>query len=83
MMAVAEHVGHDRRGNVIYRRDADGFEIYHEAIEELEVRRNGRDTVDRRTVRRRVVADDLPLISTAYRTWVATGELSLDITGSE
>ena len=26
-MAVAEHVGHDRRGVTVFRRDADGFEI--------------------------------------------------------
>jgi type I restriction enzyme M protein len=77
MMAVAEHVGHDRRGNTVYRRDPDGFEIHREEVEELEVRRNGRDAVDRRRVRRRVVADDLPVIADAYRRWSETGELRL------
>ena len=67
MMAVAEHVGHDRRGNTVYRRDPDGFEIYRDEVEEMEVRRDGEDTIDRRTMRRRVIADDLPLISAAYR----------------
>ena len=78
VMAVAEHVGHDRRGNTVYRRDADGFEIYRDEVEEMEVRRDGKDTIDRRTMRRRVIADDLPLISAAYRGWIETGELRLD-----
>lgn len=78
MMAVAEHVGHDRRGNTIYRRDPDGFEIYRDEVEEMEVRRDGKDTIDRRTMRRRVIADDLPLISAAYRRWIETDALRLD-----
>jgi type I restriction enzyme M protein len=76
-MAVAEHVGHDRRGNTVYLRDPDGFEIYRDRVEEIEVRRDGRDVVDRRVVRGRMVADDLPLIAASYRRWLTTGELDV------
>jgi type I restriction enzyme M protein len=68
-MAVAEHVGHDRRGVTTYRRDADGFEVYEPMNVEFSVRRNGEDEVEVRRVRQRQVADDLPLIADAYRTW--------------
>jgi type I restriction enzyme M protein len=71
-MAVAEHVGHDRRGVPIYRRDPDGVEIWREEIEEMFVRRSGSDVLDRRSVRRRTLADDLPPIVGAYRHWIET-----------
>ena len=76
-MAIAEHVGHDRRGVPVYRRDGDGFEVWQEGVEEMVVRRSGRDVLDRRSIRRRVVADDLPLIADAYRRWNATGVVGL------
>ena len=74
-MAIAEQVGHDRRGAMVYRRDPDGFEVYEDEEIELEVRRDGELRVERRTMRRRQVADDLPLIADAYRQWVETGVL--------
>src|SRR6266511_850207 len=72
-MAIAEQVGHDRRGAMVYRRDPDGFEVYEDEEIELEVRRDGELRIERRTVRRRQVADDLPVIADAYRQWVETG----------
>lgn len=77
-MAVAEHVGHDRRGNPVFRRDPDGFELYDIETEEFLVRRNGREEIEQRTLRRRIVADDLPLIADAYRRWAETGEIALE-----
>ncbi len=71
-MAIAEQVGHDRRGNPVFRRDPDGFEVYSDYEIELEVVSDGQP----RTVRRRERADDLPLIAEAYRRWVETGELA-------
>jgi type I restriction enzyme M protein len=74
-MAIAEAVGHDRRGNTIYRRDPDGYEILETYDEMLEVRRDGQDIVERRQLRRRVPADDLPAISDAYQGWIQTGSV--------
>jgi type I restriction enzyme M protein len=72
-MAVAEFVGHDRRGNPVYRRDLDGFDIYEPYTIELSVLRNGVEKTEMRQLRRRQLADDLPLVARAYRTWRETG----------
>lgn len=72
-MAVAEQVGHDRRGNEVSRRDPDGYDLYESYEEELPVRRDGREVIERRTLRRKQVADDLPLIARAYRAWKDRG----------
>ena len=74
-MAIAEHVGHDRRGNAIYRRDPEGYDIYEEQIERFDVLRNGKSSIEERRVRRSVPADDLPVIASACRHWIDTGEL--------
>ncbi|TAN33656.1 restriction endonuclease subunit M [bacterium] len=74
-MAVVEFVGHDRRGNTIYRRDPDGFEIFANRAETLEVRRGGESVVEMRTLRMRVPADDLPSVASRYRRWRDTGSI--------
>ena len=74
-MAVAEAVGHDRRGVTVYRRDVDGYELYNERPREFVVRRNGDEVVERRYVREREIADDMPLITDAYRVFKERGEV--------
>jgi len=66
-MAVAENVGHDRRGAPLYRRLPNGEEIIEE-VEEIESIRIGGQKI-RRTLsrKRKVLDDDLPLIGAAYR----------------
>lgn len=68
-MAVAEFVGHDRRGKDIYRRDADGYELYETYDVELTALRDGQPVTETRQLRRKQVADDLPIIAHAYREW--------------
>src|SRR6185437_8930008 len=68
-MAVAEFVGHDRRGKDIYRRDADGYELYETYDVELTALRDGQPVTETRQLRRKQVADDLPVIAHAYRQW--------------
>lgn len=66
-MAVAERVGIDRRGNILYKRTPDGEEIL-ESFEEVErIRIKGKDVT--RTLKRqqKIVDDDLPLIAEAFR----------------
>ena len=75
-MAIAEYVGNDRRGNPIYRRDAAGFEISELFEIEFPVLRSGKEVVEKRTIQRRQVADDLPLIVGKYRNWVEGGMVS-------
>jgi type I restriction enzyme M protein len=71
-MAVAERIGHDKRGNLIYRRNQAGDEVL--------VNRKERQTeVDPSTgeerlldveIRDRVVDDELPEVALAYREWL-------------
>ena len=66
LMAVAEKVGFDRRGNTLYRRSPEGEEIIRTEEEPETVIVNGRRIT--RTLRRkkRIVDDDLPEIAKRY-----------------
>ncbi len=73
-MAIAETVGHDRRGNDLYERDADGAELIYEVQRPVLRRRARRNIVTTMSVRERKLDDDLPRIAEAYRQYLATGE---------
>lgn len=71
-MAIANHIGHDKRGNQLYVRDADGNEI----VEEIQI--PVKEYIDGQRVRRvhttlRKVPDDNTLqIAEAFRAWLAS-----------
>ena len=70
-MAIAEKVGKDRRGNVIYERDDDGAEIlFVENKEWVSYNHNGELIARHRTARVKHVDDDLPKISAAYKKYL-------------
>ncbi|MBN1934712.1 MAG: N-6 DNA methylase, partial [Anaerolineae bacterium] len=73
-MAIAETVGHDRRGNDLYVRDADGAELIYAVEREVLRRRARRNRVTTVSVRERKPDDDLPRIAEAYRQYLAGGE---------
>jgi len=69
-MAVAEKIGHDKRGVVLYKRDADGKEIMSDVGNQEE----SIDPISGRTVahsgsKDRVVDDDMPDVVKAYKKW--------------
>lgn len=67
-MAIAEKVGKDRRGNVIYEKDDDGAEIlFVENKEWASYNRQGELIARHRTERVKHVDDDLSKISLAYK----------------
>ena len=74
-MAIAEAVGHDRRGNEVYIRDPDGAEKIFEKEQTVLRRRANRHIPITRTVREKEVDDDLPPIGRAYREFVETGQV--------
>jgi type I restriction enzyme M protein len=76
-IAVAEKVGHDRRGVTIYQRDADGAEIIFPGIKTSLRRRKNRQlpTPVEMPVQERKMDDDLPHIGQAYRRFLKTGRL--------
>jgi type I restriction enzyme M protein len=69
-MAICDHIGHDKRGNAVYKRDDQGFEIVEETTEAV-------TTVDHddgeRTHRAkaRVVDDITQPIAEEFRAWLA------------
>ncbi len=68
-MAVADHVGHDKRGNVLYVRDPEGNEI----VEETELRsevEGGERVLKSHRVLRKLVDDNTPGIAAAFRAWL-------------
>jgi len=66
-MAVAEKVGFDRRGNVLYKRSPEGEELTRDAEEIETITVGGRKVA--RTLRRKekIVDNDLPEIAERYR----------------
>jgi type I restriction enzyme M protein len=66
-MAVAEKIGKDRRGNPVYKRDADGETILEDHEELVPIRRNGVDDVRRLVRRTEAIDNDLPEIAKAYK----------------
>ena len=71
-MAVAEKIGHDKRGNVIYRRTSDGEDALVKRIETIsEIDQvTGSEVVRQIEVTERQVDDELPEVAEAYRKWL-------------
>ncbi len=70
-MAIAEKVGKDRRGNVIYERDDDGAEmLFVEKKEWASYNRQGELIARHRVERVKHVDDDLPKISSAFKKYI-------------
>ncbi len=70
-MAVANHVGHDKRGNVNYVRDAKGNEIVEEVEEHVKEWEDGTPIYRKQTTRRKVLDDNTLQIAQAFRRWLS------------
>lgn len=71
-LAVAEKIGHDKRGTPIYRRTPDGEEVImlrEELVTEID-ETSGEETTRVNAVRDRVVDDELPEVAAAYDRWL-------------
>lgn len=71
-MATTDHIGHDKRGNVLYRRTETGEDILvtrHETIAEID-QATGEEVLRTVEVRDRLIDDDLPDVATAYLRWL-------------
>lgn len=74
-MAVAEAVGHDRRGGAVYVRDADGAEMIFNEPRSILQRRGGRLRPSTMSIPEKRVDDDLPKISRAYAEYLKTSKV--------
>jgi type I restriction enzyme M protein len=72
-MAVAEKIGHDKRGNVIYRRTEEGEDALVKRIETgIEIDQvTGAEVLRQVEVTERQVDDELPEVAAAYMRWLS------------
>jgi type I restriction enzyme M protein len=71
-MAVANHVGHDKRGNVTYVRDRKGNEIVEEVTEQVKEYQNGVPVYRHQKTRKKVLDDNTLQIAEEFRKWLST-----------
>lgn len=71
-MAVANHVGHDKRGNINYVRDSKGNEIVEELEEQVKEWVDDTPVYRRQVTRRKVVDDNTQQIAQEFRRWLST-----------
>lgn len=70
-MAIVEKVGKDRRGVPVYRKDQDGAELLFENVKQwLSTDDMGQPVVKERKERVKMIDDDLPRVSAAYRAFL-------------
>jgi type I restriction enzyme M protein len=70
-MAVANHVGHDKRGNTTYVRDRKGNEIVEEIEEQIKEREGDTPVYRTQTTRRKVLDDNTLQIAQEFRRWLS------------
>ncbi|WP_199178237.1 HsdM family class I SAM-dependent methyltransferase [Mycobacterium hubeiense] len=71
-MAVAEKIGHDKRGNLIYRRTEDGDDALvsrTEMVTDID-QTTGKEVLREITVTERQIDDELAEVADAYREWL-------------
>ena len=70
-MAVANHIGHDKRGNVTYVRDPQGNEIVEQIDEQVKDWDDGTPVYRKQTIKRKVVDDNTQQIAQGFRQWLS------------
>ena len=71
-MAIAQKIGHDKRGKTIFRRNVDGDDIVvarTEVVSDID-QKTGQERQRTVFVNDRMVDDDLPEVATAYARWL-------------
>lgn len=70
-MAVANHIGHDKRGNITYVRDRQGYEIVEEVEEQAIEYQDGQKVLKRQRTLKKVIDDNTLQIAQAFRSWLS------------
>jgi type I restriction enzyme M protein len=74
-MAVANHVGHDKRGHETYVRDAQGNEIFDEVEKQVWEYENGVRVIKNHKVQRKIPDDNTHQIAELFRQWLYQHDL--------
>ncbi len=67
-MAICDHIGHDKRGNTVYKRNDQGFEIVRESADAVTTAMDG-DDEQKHLAKERVVDDSTQDIAKEFRAW--------------
>jgi type I restriction enzyme M protein len=70
-LAVANHIGHDKRGNVTYVRDRKGNEIVEELDETLKEYEEGQPVYKKQKIQKKVIDDNTLQIAQTFRVWLS------------
>jgi type I restriction enzyme M protein len=70
-LAVANHIGHDKRGNLTYVRDRKGNEIVEEIDEILKEYEDGQPIYKKHKIQKKVIDDNTLQIAQAFRAWLS------------
>lgn len=70
-LAVANHVGHDKRGNKTYVRYSDGKEVVEERVKRVKEYEDGVRLYRQQSVREKVLDDNTQQIAQAFRAWLS------------
>ena len=73
-MALANHIGHDKRGNKTYVRDSLGNEIIEEFDDRVRAHEDGQLIYKTQRVRKKVEDDNTLQIAEAYKQWLSQTE---------
>jgi type I restriction enzyme M protein len=76
-LAVTKRIGHDKRGNPIYVRDAEGKDVLRETRSVVRVVDLGKE-VEREIVESvPIIDDELPKVPSIFREWVRTHHIGI------
>lgn len=70
-LALANHIGHDKRGNITYVRDKHGNEIVEEVDEIVKEYIDGRPVYKNQKTQRKVIDDNTLQIAQVFRSWLS------------
>lgn len=73
-MAVADKIGHDKRGNDLYVRDSEGNEVVEESEVDIREYVDGQRVVTKLRTLRKVRDDHTSKIAEAFRSWVSSSQ---------
>jgi type I restriction enzyme M protein len=74
-MAIVEKVGKDRRGVPIYKKDDDGADLLYDNVKKwITVNEYGVEQIHSRKERIKLIDDDLPVVSMAYKKYLEDQE---------
>ena len=69
-MALANHIGHDKRGNTTFVRDSEGNEIVETTLEPIREIQDGTPIYRTVEVRQKVVDDNTEQIAKSFQEWL-------------